>query len=98
MNKLQISKTKSQTVNIMLHKNHTVSVGLSGDLNSPKTLERIQAVQQALDEISDFKGQYKVSTQTLNDTHGLQLVGVVTELVCVLNLNVQLFPKRTTVL
>lgn len=68
-----VSSKYSQTVNIMLHQDGTVSVGLSGNLGSSKTLARIQATQQALDK-KYRAGKYIVSTDTLNGTQGLKKV------------------------
>ena len=69
-----VSSKYSQTVNIMLHQDGTVSVGLSGNLGSSKTLARIQATQQALDK-KYGAGKYIVSADTLNGTQGLKKVG-----------------------
>lgn len=57
----------------MLHQDGTVSVGLSGDITKPATVQRIKATQQALDKKYGI-GKYKVGTDTLSDAHGLNPV------------------------
>lgn len=56
-------------VSVMLHANRTVSVGISGDLNSSRTQQRIQIAQKALDKSS--VGAYTIGTGTLDGSHGL---------------------------
>ena len=65
-----VSSRYASTIQIALHKNGTVSVGLSGNMNTIETQQRVAATQRALDT-KYGAGKYKVSTETLNESDGL---------------------------
>ena len=65
-----VTSKRSPTIQIALHKNGTVSVGLSGDITNLRTQQHIAATQRALDT-KYGAGKYKVSAQTLDESHGL---------------------------
>jgi len=65
-----ISKERAAAVQIFTHQDGTVSVGISGDLSSPKTVEGIARLQARLDK--EFgEGKFKVGTTTLDEKNGI---------------------------
>ncbi len=67
-----IRKDRATSVTVMTHKDGTTSIGLSGNILDPKTLDRINLLQRKLDMID--KGKYKVGTTTLNKDSGIQTI------------------------
>ncbi|MDO4896706.1 MAG: hypothetical protein Q3971_05015 [Moraxella sp.] len=65
-----ISEDRSLAANIMLHKNRTVSVGLSGNVRNEKTQQNMQNLQSVLDR-KYGSGRYKVGFNTLGENQGL---------------------------
>lgn len=70
MSKIQIASDKSPSVTVLLHKNKTVSVGLSGNIKNEKTQENIRKLQEALDKQYGV-GKYRVGFETMGENNGL---------------------------
>lgn len=66
-----IAKDKASVVQVFIHEDGTVSVGISGNLNVPSTANRIATLQKAMDK-KYGEGIYKVGTTILDEASGVQ--------------------------